>query len=107
MEHLSRGTRKPITYIVILMKSSRRVRAGVVKRAALHCGVRKLAQQFMLKIQLDKKNISDEKFLKQTISAVLLSSAPSFFQNITFISHTSKILFHTGFCKLFEFKLVP
>jgi hypothetical protein len=71
MEHLSRGTRKPITYIVIFMKSSRRVRAGVVKRAALHCGVRKLAQQFMLKIRLDKKNISGEKFLGKVLLEVI------------------------------------
>ena len=44
---LSRGTRKPMIYIEMLMKSRTRVAAGVVRRAALHCGVSRLLQVFM------------------------------------------------------------
>ncbi len=46
-QDLSRGTRKPKIYIEMLTKSRTRVAAGVVSRAALHCGVSRLLQAFM------------------------------------------------------------
>ena len=47
--NLSRGTRNPSTYIEMLRARRKRVSAGVVCRATLHCGVSRLQQlsQFM------------------------------------------------------------
>ena len=42
--YLSRGTRNPSTYIEMLRARRKRVSAGVVCRATLHCGVSRLQQ---------------------------------------------------------------